>query len=217
MGEQRAAGTAPDQSLGKREAKEQVVVSYAWNPPARPGETGIPAGYEEPVDAIEKFLKDKPVIFVRDKAANKFGDNLRTFMEYLGKQDHVIVVHSDKYWRSPFCIFELWTVDHDLRLRADKSLLKVVIPVEHLNSRITTEQGLRELLDYWTQFSPANTPTMLGWETEKLKDHARALLRDFAEDLGGCLDLNLKWSDGVDKVLHSIAQRLDLPPKKTHE
>ena len=47
-----AGRSDPSQSLGKTSPKEEVFISYAWSPPAREGETGIPSGYEEPVDAV---------------------------------------------------------------------------------------------------------------------------------------------------------------------
>lgn len=164
------------------------------------------------MDAIEAFLKDQPVILLRDKTVTKFGDNLKHFMEYGAKRPHVIVVHSDKYWRSAFCLFELWTVDQELRKQQGKSLWNVVIPVEHLNSGITTVEGLERCLEHWAGFT--GTPMMLGWRPDELKDHSRSLLRTFSNDLNACLNLNLHWKDGTAKVLAAIAGRLGLPTRK---
>ena len=204
----------PGQALGQRAEKKEVFISYAWNPPAKAGESGIPPGYEVPVDAIEAHLKDKPVILIRDKKATKFGDDLKAFMEYGAKRPHVIVVHSDRYWRSPYCIFELWTVDQELR-HNQRTLEDAVIPVEHVSSRITQVEGRDQYLDYWSGFT--ETPSMLGWQPVELKENARSLLRVFAKDLNARLSLNLHWADGPEKVLSAIAARLDLPANKDHE
>ncbi len=206
----------PQQNLGAREGKVPVAISYAWNPPGKEGDTGIPPGYEVPVDAIENFLKDKPVIFVRDRSATQFGTDLKKFMEFLGRQDHMIMVHSDKYWKSQFCIFEIFTLDDGLRHRL-KTLMQVLIPVEHLNSGITNEGGLKQLLAFWSAFSEHDKNTLLEWDTEKLKINAQFILHRFSADLARLKDLNLKWSDGPDKVLRTIAERLNFPQPRRRE
>jgi len=187
---------------------EEVFISYAWDPPQRLGDTGIPPGYEVPVNAIESFLKGK-MRLIRDKNDTGFGTNLKHFMEYASRRPHVIVVHSDKYWRSPYCIFELWTVMDELRKKADRALLSVVIPVEHLNSGITTVEKRDEYLAHWQQHS--KTPVLIGWEPDALKDHAKSLLRTISKDLHENLNLNIRWSDGPEKAMDAIRDRVGLP------
>jgi hypothetical protein len=205
-GEERVTSD-PGQSLGKPSPQEEIFISYTWEPPQKPGESGIPPGYEKPVDAIEKFLKNKPFRLIRDKNDVRFGDNLKHFMEYGAKRPYVIVVHSDKYWESPYCLFELWTVIHELQLRKNRSLLSVVIPVEHRNSKITTYEGREQYLKYWETFT--GTPTMLDWPPEQLKDYFRSLLRSFSADLHQSLNLNIVWEDGEAKALDAILGRLE--------
>jgi hypothetical protein len=202
------------QNLGKPAPKTEIFLSYTWDPPQKEGESGsIPRGYEKPVDAIEEFFKDKGFRLIRDKNDARFGDNLKLFMEYGAKRPHVIVVHSDKYWRSPYCLFELWTMVHELQLRPDRSLLSVVIPVEHQNSNITTYEGLETYLNYWETFT--GTPRMLDWSPETLKDHFRSLLRSFSADLHQSLDLNIVWEEGKEaKALATILARLNVPVAK---
>jgi hypothetical protein len=64
---------------------------------------------------------------IRDKNDVRFGDKLKHFMEYGAKRPYVIAVHSDKYWKLPYCLSELWTVIHELQLQTNRSLLSVVI------------------------------------------------------------------------------------------
>lgn len=206
-GETGVRGTM-EPALGRPVPREEVFISYTWNPPATPGESATPPGYEEPVEAIEEFLRDKPVLLIRDNRSTEFGDDLRQFMEYAAKRPHVIVVHSDKYWRSPCCIFELWTLEQELKQQKGKSLPSVVIPVEHMNSSVMTMEGLEECLKYWEGFR--GTPPMLGWTAKELKDHACSLVRTFAGDLSKSRGLNLRWEDGPAKVLAEIAKRLGL-------
>lgn len=204
-------GERPDapQNLGQKSAKEEVFITYAWNPPASAADTGIPPGYEDPVNAIETFLKDQPVTLFRDRSATKFGDNLRDFMLYGAGRQHVIVVHSDKYWRSPDCIFELKHLFDELLSKADKGVLSVVIPVEHLNSNVTDTVVLDKYLADWRRYR-GPLPKRLGWTLQELKDFAVATMRSFSDVLSTRLDLNLRWQDGEAKVLAAIAERLNL-------
>lgn len=211
-GSEASAASGPAYNLGQRAAKEEVFISYAWDPPAKPGDSGIPLGYAAPVDAIEAFLKDKPVRLIRDKNDTRFGTNLRLFMEYGARRPHVIIVHSDKFWRSPYCIFELWTVMEELKRQRDRALLNVVIPVEHLASNITRHEGVETYLRHWGEVS--DVPRLLGWSTEEIRDHARSLLRSFSTSLHVYNQLNIRWSDGVEKALLAIAERLNLPTRK---
>lgn len=207
-GSEESAGAGPAQNLGQRAEKEEVFISYAWDPPVTPGDSGIPPGYAVPVDAIEAFLKDKPVTLIRDKNATTFGTNLKHFMEYGGSRPHVIIVHSDKFWRSAYCIFEVWTALDELKRRKNRDLLTVVIPVEHIASKITRVEGLEELLHYWKNFS--GTPVLLGWQPDELRDHARSLLRSFSRDLHEHNQLNIRWAEGEAKAVAAIAVRLSL-------
>jgi hypothetical protein len=197
----------PGQSLGKPSPQEAIFISYAWDPKA--GESGIPRGYEKPVDAIVEFFKDKPFRLIRDKNDVRFGDNLKHFMKFGAKCPYVIVVHSDKYCMSPYCIFEVWTVVHGLGLSENRSLISVVIPVEHRNSKITTYEGREQYLKYWETFT--GTPAMLEWPPEQLKAHSQSLLWSFSRDLDQFLDLNILWHDDEKKALDTILGRLKMP------
>lgn len=79
-----------------RDSAAEVFISYAW------GGAG-----EDIVNAIDKSLQDRGIKIVRDKRALGYRGSIKTFMERLGKGDCVIVVISDKYLRSPNCMFEL--------------------------------------------------------------------------------------------------------------
>ena len=47
---------------------------------------------------------------IRDKNAMRSGDLISGFMKRIGRADRVIVVLSDKYLRSPYCMTELHTI-----------------------------------------------------------------------------------------------------------
>ncbi|MCF7960509.1 MAG: hypothetical protein K9M08_07175 [Pirellula sp.] len=208
-------------ALGKPLDHIEVFVSYAWNPPKHDGDSGIPVGYEEPVDEIERYLtshsvtlehgdKRKSVRLVRDKNVVNFGDSLRNFMKNGALHPHVIVVHSDKYWRSPDCIFELKCLFDELVGKEEKSFVSVVIPIEHIHSNIGDVVSRNAFLDFWQNYS-GEVPSRCFSERDELKDFAKSLIRDFGKNVSDKLDFDIKWSRGAQSALKALAQRLNLP------
>ena len=114
------------------------------------------------------------------------------------------MVHSDRYWRSPYCIFELWTVMEELRLNRGRDLMSVVIPVEHLNRGITYWEQFDDYRKEWLAF--CRTPRMLGWDPQTLKDNAVAVLRSFDPDR--IRSFNIRWTGNGEAALAAIADRL---------
>lgn len=73
-----------------------VFISYAWG-----GER------EEIVNQIDQALQQRGLKIIRDKRELDYKGSIKAFMERIGQGNCVIVVISDKYLRSPNCMFEL--------------------------------------------------------------------------------------------------------------
>lgn len=73
-----------------------VFISYAWG-----GER------EEIVNQMDEALQKRGVRIIRDKRDLGYRGSIKEFMERIGQGNCVIVVVSDKYLRSPNCMFEL--------------------------------------------------------------------------------------------------------------
>jgi hypothetical protein len=76
--------------------EQLIFISYAWGDER-----------EELVDKIDKALQKRGVNIIRDKRDLEYKGSIQEFMERIGQGDCVIVVVSDKYLRSPNCMFEL--------------------------------------------------------------------------------------------------------------
>ena len=74
----------------------QVYISYAWG-----GES------ERIVNELDADLQSKGILVVRDKRDLGFKGMIRDFMQQIGRGHAVIVVISDKYLKSPNCMYEL--------------------------------------------------------------------------------------------------------------
>lgn len=76
--------------------ERSVFISYAW------GEQ-----HEEIVNQIDATLQKRGINIVRDKRDVGYKGSIGQFMERIGQGHCVILVVSDKYLRSPNCMFEL--------------------------------------------------------------------------------------------------------------
>jgi hypothetical protein len=76
--------------------EQAVFISYAWG-----------AEREEVVDQIDKSLQERGIKIIRDKRELGYKGSISQFMERIGQGNCVVVVISDKYLRSPNCMFEL--------------------------------------------------------------------------------------------------------------
>ncbi|HNK63756.1 MAG TPA: toll/interleukin-1 receptor domain-containing protein [Anaerolineales bacterium] len=76
--------------------EQSVFISYAWG-----GER------EEVVNQVDKALQKRGLKITRDKRELGYKGSINEFMERIGRGDCVILVISDKYLRSPNCMYEL--------------------------------------------------------------------------------------------------------------
>ena len=112
-------------------------VSYAWKDEAN-------TKREKYVD--ELCAKDPSIR--RDKNMLQYGDSIMNFMKAIGKGDRVYVFLSDKYLRSPFCMFELFEVFRNCRFDADEFLNHVrfyALP----DAKIWADVDRDEIASFW--------------------------------------------------------------------
>jgi TIR domain len=74
-------------------SKPEVFLSYAWG-----GES------EKIVNELDTAFKAKGIVLVRDKRDLGFKGMITDFMKRIGKGQAVVVVISDKYLESPYCM-----------------------------------------------------------------------------------------------------------------
>lgn len=220
----------PPETVKQVKERPSVFISYAWNSAQNPD-----IQYEAPADAIEALLlshnfeievsrsadtgdlrQNRSGILRRDKKSIGRGESLIEFMKRGAKSTKVILVHSDRYWQSINCLFELYELRSELVRSDDKSFAKTVIPIELPQSRIRESSVHDNYLDYWDRFlsEKKSLPTRMnkvGWNPKVAVTHAKSVIMEYGQELSDAGDLNLKWSEPSDKVLEVIRQRLELP------
>lgn len=114
------------------EYEQAVFISYAWG-----------AERENIVNEIDETLQQRGIRIVRDKRALGYRGSIKEFMERIGQGRCVIVVISDKYLRSPNCMFEL------VEIAENKQFHDRVFPVVLSDANIYDPLKRIEYVKYW--------------------------------------------------------------------
>jgi len=110
----------------------KVYISYAWG-----GES------EEFANKIDHSLQQRGITIIRDKRALGFKGSIQKFMEEIGKGNSVIVIVSDKYLRSPNCMFEL------VEIAKNKQVRDRIFPIVLSDANIYDPIKRIEYVKYW--------------------------------------------------------------------
>lgn len=138
-----------------------IYISHAWG-----GES------EKIVQAIVKRFEKEGLDVVLDKKDLGYRESIRSFMENLGQADAIIIVVSQKYLHSEYCMFEL------LQIYENKNILERIFPVVLDEVDIAKSTDRLELVKYWED------------QTSQLEDKIREL-KSLSHIEGITEDLNL--------------------------
>jgi hypothetical protein len=128
-----------------------VFVSYAW------GDTSLRASKsdrtrQEIVERMCQTLEMERCQVVRDKTAMRYGDLISAFMDTIGQAHLVIVILSDKYLRSSYCMTELYAI-YQRSLGEKEDFLRRIIPLVLDDARIRTWRDRVVYAKHWeTEF-----------------------------------------------------------------
>jgi GNAT superfamily N-acetyltransferase len=95
-------------------------VSYAWGDDSPEGRARA-----EVVDRLCTAAEARGVTIKRDKGVLRLGDSIDAFMGRIGAGDRIFVILSEKYLRSPYCMFELSEIWRTSKQEGDKFLKRV--------------------------------------------------------------------------------------------
>jgi internalin A len=87
----------------ERSPDPRFYVSYAWADSIDPERETI-------VDQACAEAEKRGTPIIRDESTLSFGDSISKFMRAIGEGDRIFVFLSDKYLKSPFCMFELFEI-----------------------------------------------------------------------------------------------------------
>lgn len=115
-----------------QEYENAIFISYAWG-----GER------EEVVNQIDEALQKRGVKIIRDKRDLGYKGSIKEFMERIGQGHCIILVISDKYLRSPNCMFEL------VEIAENKQFYDRVFPIVLNDANIYDPIKRIEYVKHW--------------------------------------------------------------------
>ncbi|MEJ8846300.1 COR domain-containing protein [Variovorax rhizosphaerae] len=120
--------------------RPEIFISYAWGDKAEAGESR-----EAIVDRLYDRLVERGQRVVRDRKDAGYRAVISEFMQRIGRGELVVAVISDKYLRSPYCMFELLEIKRhgDMRER----LFPIVLP----DAKIREMSDQLDYVLFWQQ------------------------------------------------------------------
>ena len=166
--------------------KPEIYVSYAWDAAAKTASKNA-RQRKKLVEGMCKKLGKEGWKVVRDAVAMGPGEQISTFMKRLTQADRVIVVLSDKYLHSPYCMAELYGI-YQRSLEQKEEFLQRVIPLALADARFRDWRDRVACARHWrTEFEDME---------QNLKDLGKA---DFA------LYKSMKdWHNHVNDILADV-------------
>jgi hypothetical protein len=184
------------------DSNRQVYISYAWG-----GDS------ERVVDAIDADLKGRGIVVVRDKRDLGYKGMINAFMQEIGRGHAVVVVISDKYLRSPNCMFELVEIvkNKDARDRIFPVVLQdadIYNPVNRIRYIKHWEDKLKELDEAMRSVSATNLQGMREEidTYDAIRDHV-ARLTFMLKDMN-TLTPEMHENSNFSMLIASLEQRL---------
>jgi internalin A len=122
----------------------EIFVSYAW------GDNSSQEARQrtEVVDRLCESLGQDGWHILRDSKELRSGDLISGFMKRIGLADHVIVVLSDKYLRSPYCMTELHAI-YQRSIGEKEDFLRRIIPLRLDDARFGTWRDRLVYTKHW--------------------------------------------------------------------
>ncbi|MFN3850530.1 MAG: COR domain-containing protein [Spirosomataceae bacterium] len=191
----------------------EIFFSYAWGDAEEEGESR-----EEVVNNLYESLKNDGLAVIRDKVDLGYQGLISEFMKNIGRGDFVIVVISDKYLKSPYCMYELYEVYRNSKLQT-KDLAKKIYPIRVEKLKLDDPDFIDCYFDYWEQLEKkwenliqkrgTRITTAQKAEHEKIKAIAAALgdLLDVLKDMNA-LTKELLSENNFEKIKSAIKQRI---------
>jgi internalin A len=190
-------------SQSTMEFEKEIFISYAWG-----GES------EQFVNQLDETLQTKGIKIIRDKRDLGYKGLIKAFMERIGRGKCAIAVISDKYLKSPNCMFELVQIAKNGEfynrifpiVLADAEIYKPVARLKYIKH---WEDEIKELDEGMREVGAAN---LQGFREEI--DQYTEIRNTIAELTNLLKDMNTLTPDihsdsEFEELLNAIAQRLD--------
>ncbi|QMS89572.1 TIR domain-containing protein [Nostoc edaphicum CCNP1411] len=169
----------------------QIYISYAW----KDNQSELGRQREELVDKICAALVSERYNLIRDRNYLTLGKSIQNFMQEIGRGNYVILVVSDKYLRSEYCMFEA------VEIMKHKDYEQKVFPVVLQDANIYTKEGKIEYIKYWKQQREKIEEII----DSKLFSHEYSAMHNVAAKI-------IEISEKIDEFMFFISDKLSVNP-----
>ena len=202
----------PPTEIDKR--RREVFISYAWGDESPEGKIRAKV-----VDALQAALENDCFLPVRDRDQIRPGERISAFIRRLTRADLVVAVISEKYLRSPYCMYEIYRLWQKHQGDADalaQSLVPIVLPEVKVGS---FEERL-PYLEHWSERAeklealirnPKLRPSSQSWEEVRLVREFAHHVDDilvFLQDVLMPRKLEAHLDDGFQAVREALRRRV---------
>ena len=181
----------PSVSPSAQPAAASVYISYAWGDSSP---EGVRRGLL--VDQLYEAIKSAGLSVRIDREEVKPGDRISSFMKAITKGDVVIIILSQKYLESEFCLYELNGIWKEAGQDGDR-FLRRVIPLTLPDANLKNTEDLLTKSDYW----------VLRWQ--KLKEQIAENLDTTGVDVfAKCKDIQ-EFSHQIGSILAFLTDKCE--------
>lgn len=174
----------------------EIFISYAW----KDTKTEQGRQREKLVDAVCETLAAQKYKIVRDKATLTIGNSIRQFMQRIGNGNYIIIVISDKYLRSEYCMFEAVEI---IELKGyEQNIFPVVLP----DADIYSNDGQFKYINYWRE---------KGQKIRKMVENTLNVEDDFA--MTKVAEKIMEIADKIDDFIYFISDKLSINPENNFD
>ncbi|MEH2169266.1 MAG: COR domain-containing protein, partial [Nostoc sp.] len=190
-------------SQSAMEFEKEIFISYAWG-----GES------EQFVNQLDETLQAKGIKIIRDKRDLGYKGLIKAFMERIGRGKCAIAVISDKYLKSPNCMFEL------VQIAKNGKFYDRIFPIVLENAQIYKPVARLKYIKHWEdeikeldeEMKKVGAANLQGFREEI--DQYTEIRNTIAELTNLLKDMNTLTPDihsksDFESLLNAIAQRLD--------
>lgn len=175
-----------------------VFLSHAWDP-----DPTNPEGYREPAEQLAQGLEGPRIKPILDSQTIQQGQQFKEWMSKNSrKASRFVLIHTDRYWTRPSCMFELREF-YDSFVSRPEEMGNVLLTVAHLRSDIHLPEKQRNYQAFWDSFpGDDNIP---GLDPVRFRVRAQELIEEFGNKWAtGRLNTSFRWSEGPDVVISKI-------------
>lgn len=119
----------------------EVFISYAWGR----DETVAGKRRQQVFEELNRFLKRNGFTTLVDFERIKYKSSIKEFMQKLGNGKYIVMIVSDRYLKSPSCMFEV------VNMFAHEGFKERIFPIVLPDAKIYTSRGRTNYLKYWDE------------------------------------------------------------------